>query len=41
MTVKDTVNVDGEDVTSSSGSLEPSTHAWLYLAAHVSFDVRL
>lgn len=41
MTVKDTVNVDGEDVTSSSGSLEPSTHAWLYLAAHVSFDARL
>lgn len=41
MTVKDTVNVDGEDVTSSSGSLEPSTHAWLYLAAHASFDVRL
>jgi hypothetical protein len=41
MTVKDTVNVDGEDVTSSSGSLEPSMHTWLYLAAHITFDARL
>jgi hypothetical protein len=41
MTVKDSVNVDGEDVTSSSGSLDPSLHYWLYVAAHVTFDARL
>lgn len=41
LTVKDAVNVDGEDVTSSSGSLEPRLHEWLFVAAHLTFDQRL
>jgi hypothetical protein len=38
---KDSVSVDGEAVTSSSGSLEPRLHQWFYVAASVTFDVRL
>ena len=38
---KDSLSVDGDDVTSSSGTLSPELHAWLYLAAYVTFDVRL
>jgi hypothetical protein len=41
LTVKDAVNVDGEDVTSSSGSLDPRLHQWLLVAAHLTFDQRL
>lgn len=41
LTVKDKVSVDGEDVTSSSGSLDPSLHEWLLVAAHLTFDQRL
>jgi hypothetical protein len=41
LTVKDAVNVDGEDVTSSSGSLDPSLHQWLFVAVHLTFDQRL
>lgn len=41
LSVKDAVNVDGEDVTSSSGSLEPRLHEWLFVAAHLTFDQRL
>jgi hypothetical protein len=41
LSVKDSVSVDGEIVTSSSGSLEPRLHQWLYVAANATFDVRL
>jgi hypothetical protein len=41
MSEKDSVSVDGEGVTSSSGTLEPHLHQWLYLAAYVTFDVGL
>jgi hypothetical protein len=41
MSQKDATSVDGESVTSSSGTLEPHLHQWLYLAAYVTFDVGL
>ena len=41
LSAKDSVSVDGETVTSSSGSLEPQLHYWLYVAANITFDVRL
>lgn len=41
LSAKDSVSVDGETVTSSSGSLEPRLHYWLFIAGNVTFDVRL
>jgi hypothetical protein len=41
LSAKDSVSVDGETVTSSSGSLEPRLHQWFYAAASVTFDVLL
>lgn len=41
MSQKDATSVDGESVTSSSGTLEPHLHQWWYLAAYVTFDVGL
>jgi hypothetical protein len=38
---KDAVIVDGDDESSSSGTLEPYQHRWLYLAGYVTFDVGL
>lgn len=37
----DSVEVDGDRETSSSGTLAPYRHQWLYLAAYATFDVGL
>jgi hypothetical protein len=39
--VKRTVEVDGEKISSSSRGLDAATHEWLLLTAHVTFDVPL
>jgi len=39
--VSRSVSVGGEDTSPSSDSIDPSLHAWLYIAANLTFDVRL